>query len=164
MTVQFHDAVVPPAYLLRTRGGGVLAQLTRFTLVGTSSNVLYALAFFTLDVYGSFLANLVGVVTSTILANELHRRLTFQAADRVRWFVAQWEGGTLALIGLGVSSAALALLHWAFPAAGGIVQVALVIAVSAVAGGIRFLALRGWVFAPCPPRLTDNGRAFRWPS
>jgi hypothetical protein len=55
MTVRFHDAVVPPAYLLRTRGGGVLAQLTRFTLVGTSSNVLYALAFFTLDVYGSFL-------------------------------------------------------------------------------------------------------------
>lgn len=37
----------------------MFAQLTRFTLVGTSSNVLYALAFFTLDAYGSFVANLV---------------------------------------------------------------------------------------------------------
>ncbi|MFC9557053.1 hypothetical protein ACFTWF_40250 [Rhodococcus sp. NPDC056960] len=104
MTVRFHDAAVPPTHLPPTRGGGVLAQLTRFTLAGTSSNELYALAFLVLDGYGSLLANLIGVATSTILANELHRRLTFQAADRVRWFVAQWEGGTLAVIGLGVSS------------------------------------------------------------
>ncbi|QYB02763.1 GtrA family protein [Rhodococcus sp. USK10] len=148
MIVQFHDAVGSPTYPpLRGRAGGVFAQLTRFTLVGSASNVLYALAFFTLDVYGSFVANLVGVVTSSMLANELHRRLTFRAADRVRWFVAQWEGGTLALIGLGVSSLALALLHTLFPGADGLAQVALVIAVSAVVGGLRFLALRGWVFA-----------------
>ncbi|GAA4481089.1 hypothetical protein GCM10023094_28680 [Rhodococcus olei] len=152
MTVQFHDDLVPATPPLQGgRADGVLAQLARFTLVGTSSNVLYAFAFLVLDVYGSFLANLVGVVTSTMLANELHRRLTFLAADRVHWFVAQWEGGALAVIGLAVSSAALALLHRAFPGADGIVQVALVIAVSAVAGGIRFLLLRGWVFAHSDP-------------
>ncbi|MCQ4120926.1 GtrA family protein [Rhodococcus tibetensis] len=151
MIVQLYDTVGPSTYPpLRGRADGVLAQLTRFTLAGTTSNALYALAFFTLDVYGSFLANLVGVATSSILANELHRRLTFRAADRVRWFVAQWEGGTLALIGLAVSSLALAWLHMAFPGADGLVQVALVVAVSAVVGGLRFLALRGWVFASTP--------------
>ncbi|TQC50520.1 GtrA family protein [Rhodococcus sp. WS4] len=151
MIVQFHEAVGSSAYPpLRGRAGGLFAQLTRFTLVGTSSNALYVLAFFTLDVYGSLVANLVGVVTSSMLANELHRRLTFRAADRVRWFVAQWEGGTLALLGLAVSTIALALLGTLFPGADGLVQVALVVAVSAVVGGLRFLALRGWVFASRP--------------
>jgi len=131
---------------LRLGGDGWVAQLTRFALVGGSSNVLYALSFVVLDAYGTFLANAVGVATSTMLANELHRRRTFRAADRVPWFAAQWEGGALALLGLLASSLALALLHFFFPGATGLVSIALVIGVSAVVGGLRFVALRGWVF------------------
>lgn len=142
-----HCPGLPTYPPLRGQAEGPLAQLVRFILVGASSNILYVLAFVALDAYGSLVANLAGVVSSSMLANELHRRLTFRAKDRVRWFVAQWEGGTLALIGLGISSLALALLHFLFPDSQGIVQMALVIAVSAVVGGIRFLALRGWVFA-----------------
>ena len=138
---------------LRLGGDGWVAQLTRFALVGGSSNVLYALSFLLLDGYGTFLANAVGVATSTMLANELHRRRTFRAADRVPWFAAQWEGGALALLGLVVSSLALAGLHFFFPDATGLVSIALVITVSAVVGGLRFIALRGWWFGRGRPLL-----------
>jgi hypothetical protein len=49
-------------------------------------------------------------VLSSILANELHRRLTFHATGRVGWLTAQWEGGGLAATGLVASGVALATL------------------------------------------------------
>lgn len=141
---------------LRLGGDGWAAQLTRFALVGGSSNVLYALSFVVLDAYGTFLANAVGVATSTVLANELHRRRTFRAADRVPWFAAQWEGGALALLGLVISSLVLAALHFFLPDATDLVSIALVIAVSGVVGGLRFVALRGWVFGRRDPLLQQS--------
>ncbi|MCL2533719.1 MAG: GtrA family protein [Nocardiaceae bacterium] len=140
----------------RLGGDGWFAQLTRFAVVGGSSNVVYALSFLLLDAYGTLLANAVGVATSTVLANELHRRRTFRAADRVPWFAAQWEGGALALLGLIVSSLALAGLHFFFPDATGLMSITLVIAVSAVVGGLRFVALRGWVFGRREPLLQQT--------
>ncbi|MFE3293537.1 GtrA family protein [Rhodococcus sp. NPDC059234] len=131
----------------RLRGDGVLAQFVRFVLVGGSSNIAYALVFFLLHSRGVLAANVAGVVISTALANELHRRLTFHASARVHWFPAQWEGGGLALVGLGLSTASLALLDLWLPSAGGAVQAILVVAVSALVGVLRFLALRGWVFS-----------------
>lgn len=127
-------------------GDGALAQLIRFALVGGVSNILYFGAFLALRGDGTLIANAVGAVLSTILANELHRRLTFNAADRVHWFTAQWEGGGLALVGLLASSAALGALAMLMPGAHGVVQAVSVIAVSGVVGALRFVALRGWVF------------------
>lgn len=123
-----------------------LAQLVRFAGVGGASNVVYVAAFVLLRDSGAQLANVVGVVASTMLANELHRRVTFRAADRVAWFTAQWEGGGLAAVGLLASSAALALYQFEFPGAGALTLACVVIATSAVVGAVRFLALRGWVF------------------
>jgi putative flippase GtrA len=131
----------------RLRGDGVIAQFVRFVLVGGSSNVVYALVFLLLHSRGTFAANVAGVVVSTALANELHRRLTFHASARVRWFPAQWEGGGLALVGLALSTLSLALLDFWLPSAGGLVQAVAVVAVSAFVGVLRFLALRGWVFS-----------------
>ncbi|OZD08200.1 glycosyltransferase [Rhodococcus sp. 06-235-1A] len=130
----------------RVLGESVLAQFTRFVVVGVSSNGVYALLFVALASLGPFTANLAGVGASTVLANELHRRHTFHAADRVGWFQTQWEAGGLALIGLGLSTAALAAVHVLVPAAPAYVQVLAVIAVSGLVGAARFLALRGWVF------------------
>ncbi|WP_442971164.1 MULTISPECIES: GtrA family protein [unclassified Rhodococcus (in: high G+C Gram-positive bacteria)] len=128
------------------RGDGAWPQLLRFAMVGGLSNILYVAVFVAMHSEGSIVANAVGAVASTILANELHRRLTFHAADRVGWFTAQWEGGGLALIGLGASTAALTALDVALPQAGAALSALILVAVTALVGGLRFLALRGLVF------------------
>ncbi|WP_280402098.1 GtrA family protein [Nocardia carnea] len=130
------------------RGDRAFPQLIRFALVGGLSNISYVLLFLTLTGAGTLLANVAGSVVSTVLANELHRRLTFHAAERVGWFTAQWEGGGLALLGLGISTAALAALEVFAPTLAAPAQAAAVLAISAAVGGLRFLALRGLVFRP----------------
>ncbi|MEV0341596.1 GtrA family protein [Nocardia sp. NPDC050713] len=128
------------------RGDRAFAQLVRFALVGGSSNVAYVLLFFAMHGVGPIMANIAGSVVSTIIANELHRQLTFHAAGRVGWFTAQWEGGGLALVGLGITTAALAGLEIWAPGLGDTAQAAAVLAITAAVGGMRFLALRGLVF------------------
>ncbi|MEV6768871.1 GtrA family protein [Nocardia sp. NPDC051030] len=128
------------------RGDHVFAQLIRFALVGGSSNIAYVLLFMAMSGTGPLIANIAGSIVSTIIANELHRQLTFQAADRVNWFTAQIEGGGLALIGLAISTAALAALGFWAPGLGEIAQATAVIVIMAAVGGARFLALRGFVF------------------
>ncbi|UGT56903.1 GtrA family protein [Nocardia asteroides] len=128
------------------RGDRALPQLIRFALVGGSSNIAYVLLFFAMHGVGPLIANVAGSVVSTVIANELHRQLTFHAADRVTWFTAQWEGGGLALLGLGITTAGLAALGVWAPGLGDTVQALAVLAITAAVGGMRFLALRGLVF------------------
>lgn len=122
------------------------AQLIRFALVGGLSNVGYFLLFMACYGGGPQVANLIGSVVSTAIANELHRRLTFHAADRVGWLTAQIEGGGLALAGLAITSAALALLDVVVPGMGDIAEAIAVIVITAAVGTLRFLSLRLWVF------------------
>ncbi|WP_431950872.1 GtrA family protein [Nocardia lijiangensis] len=128
------------------RGDHAFAQLIRFALVGGSSNIAYVLLFMAMHGIGPLVANIAGSIVSTAIANELHRQLTFRAAGRVGWFTAQWEGGGLALLGLGISTAALAGLDFWAPSLGEAAQAGAVIAIMAAVGGLRFLALRGLVF------------------
>lgn len=130
------------------RGDSWAAQLIRFALVGGSSNVVYVLSFLALPSVDPIVANAVGAATSTMLANELHRRRTFRAADRVHWLAAQWHGSVVAAAGLALSTTALTLLHRLVPAATGTAHALVAIGVTAVVGGLRFLILRATIFAP----------------
>ena len=97
--------------------------------------------------------------SSTVLANELHRRISFHADDRVDWLTAQWEAGGVALVGLLATSAALGWLDSAAGSAPLVLQIALVAPVTATIGALRFVALR-WLFRPQelrPVRLTCSG-------
>ena len=80
----------------RLRQDDTLAQFTRFLLVGGSTTLVYALLFIPFRGLGYLVAHLIATVASTLLANEMHRRLTFHAEDRVGWFTAQWEASTVA--------------------------------------------------------------------
>ncbi|WP_051161260.1 GtrA family protein [Nocardia transvalensis] len=133
----------PTRYL---RSDHAFAQLIRFALVGGASNIAYVLLFLAMSGIGPLVANIAGSIVSTVIANELHRQLTFRAAGRVGWFTAQWEGGGLALLGVLISTAALAVLGFWAPGLGGLAQAGAMIAVTAAVGGMRFLALRGFVF------------------
>lgn len=128
------------------RGDHPLAQLIRFALVGGASNIAYVALFVACAGLGPLVANIAGSLVSTVIANELHRQLTFRAADRVGRLTAQCQGGGLALIGLLTSSAALAGLASLAPDLGRTTQAGAVLVVMAVVGGLRFLALRGLVF------------------
>ncbi|MGY1835277.1 GtrA family protein [Blastococcus sp. SYSU DS0510] len=118
------------------------AQFVRFVLVGGSANVVYLGLFLFLAGLGEQAANLGGVVVSTAVANELHRRLTFRATDRAGWATAQWAGGGLALAGLAATSLALAALDSWTASAGPLGAVAVVWTVTAVVGVARFVGLR----------------------
>lgn len=137
--------------------GNAFAQLIRFALVGGASNVAYVLLFLAMNGIGPLVANSAGSIVSTVIANELHRQLTFRAAGRVGWFTAQWEGGGLALIGLLISTVALAGLGCWAPGLGEITQTGAVLAITAAVGGLRFLALRGLVFGNLDDSTSPHG-------
>jgi putative flippase GtrA len=121
----------------------VVAQFARFVLVGGSANVVYVGLFLGLAGLGDQSANLVGVVASTALANELHRRLTFRAGDRTGWAAAQWAGGSLAAVGLAFSALTLAAVDVWTASASPVLSIAAVIAVNGLVGLARFAGLRG---------------------
>lgn len=133
----------------RPAGDPLPVQLVRFALVGGSANLVYAGLFLLLAGLGDQAANLVAVLASTALANELHRRLTFRAGDRVGWATAQWTGGGLAAVGLVTSSLTLAALAVWTDSSGPLVPVLAVGAVSGAVGLARFVALR-WVLVVRP--------------
>ncbi|HEV7870278.1 MAG TPA: GtrA family protein [Modestobacter sp.] len=124
------------------------AQFARFVVVGAVSSALYALVFIALEDVGAQPANLAGAIASTLLANEMHRRLTFHAGQQVSWFTAQWEGGGLAGVGLVATSLALAGVHAVTGDVGTGLQLCLIAAVTGAIGLVRFVALRSWVFSP----------------
>jgi putative flippase GtrA len=130
----------------RLHGDDAGAEFVRFVTVGVVSSAVYFALFLALRGLGPVPANAVAFVVSTVLATELHRRVTFHAGGRVGWFTAQCESGGLALVGLLATSAALAALDGAVGDAWW-AQVLLIAAVTGTIGLIRFAALRLWVFS-----------------
>lgn len=131
----------------RLRRDDGLAQFGRFVLVGGISSLLYAVVFIACRGLGDQAANVIGSVLSSMLANELHRRLTFRAGDRVSWFAAQWEGGGIALVGIIATALALGWLDDATDVDGTLTRLLLVGVVTGAIGLGRFVALR-WIFGP----------------
>ena len=129
----------------RARRDDTLGQFVRFVLVGGTSTAVYALLFLALGWLGYLPAHVVATVASSVLANELHRRLTFRAGERVDWLTAQWEGGALAAAGIVATSVALGWLTSVVGPTEVVVQLVLVGAVTGTIGLLRFVALR-WAF------------------
>ncbi len=135
----------------RLRQDDTLAQFARFVLVGGSTTLVYALLFIPFQGLGYLAAHLVATVASTVLANEMHRRLTFHAEDRVGWFTAQWEASTVAALGLVATSATLGWVDTTAAEGNVGLQITAVVTVTALIGLMRFIALR-WIFrSPADP-------------
>ena len=138
----------------RVRRDDTFAQFVRFVLVGGSSTAVYAALFLSLQWLGYLPAHVVATVASSVLANEMHRRLTFRADERVSWLAAQIEAGGVSLFGLVATSVALRWLDASVGAAHPVLQISLVAAVTGLIGLIRFIALR-WIFRPHAPAVTS---------
>ena len=133
------------------------AQFVRFVAVGAIANLLYGVLFVLLGDLGSQPANLAGGIASSVLANELHRRLTFRAGGRASWLQAQWEGGGLALAGTAATTAALAWFGALVPGSGAAAQLVVVAVVTGAVGLIRFVALR-WMFGGAAAQARPSSR------
>jgi putative flippase GtrA len=131
----------------RLRRDDATAQFGRFVFVGGVSTLLYAIVFLCSRPLGDQAGNVIGSVLSSMLANELHRRLTFRAEGRVSWFAAQWEGGTVALVGIVATALALGWFDAVTGADDTWDRLLVVGVVTGAIGLMRFVALR-WLFTP----------------
>ena len=86
-----------------------------------------------------------------MLANELHRRLTFRAEERVGWLAGPDRGGLGLAVRAGRDQRRSGLAGRGGRVRPPALQIALVIAVTAVIGLLRFIALR-WIFRPTSAR------------
>ncbi len=146
-----HVRAVALRIATRLRRDDGFTQFARFVLVGATSTAFYALLFLTLRGLGYLPAHILATVASSMLANELHRRLTFHAEERVSFGTAQVEAGGVSLFGLAATSTALGWLEASVGSAHPLLQIGLVAAVTALIGLIRFVALR-WIFRPTASR------------
>ena len=131
----------------RLRRDDAAAQFGRFVIVGGATTLVYGLVFLALNGLGYLPAHLAATVASTVLANDMHRRLTFHAEDRVSWLGAQLEAGGVAVVGLLATTAALSWVHSSADSVPAGLQIALVTAVTGAIGLVRFVTLR-WIFRP----------------
>ena len=147
-----HAAVAGPTVLDRLRGDEAPAQFVRFVVVGGLSSALYAVVFLALTGAGAQLAMVAGSIASSVLANELHRRLTFHAGERVTWQAAQVEGGALVVAGMVVTGLALYGWHAVAGPGSALADLLVIGVVTGAIGLVRFAALRR-LFRPAVPAL-----------
>ena len=126
----------------------LLRQLFRFAAVGVVSTVAYLLLFTLLrDGFGAQGANFVALGLTAVGNTAANRRFTFGVRGRHRVVRHQFEGLIVFLLGLGLTSGALAVLH-GLTAPGRGLELAVLVLANLAATVLRFLLLRGWVFHP----------------
>ncbi len=144
-TVAFHAT---PRHELPPGTGG---ELVSFATVGVVSTVAYLAAFLALrPALGDLAANAVSL-TATMLGNTAaHRRFTFRHRTRERAHRHFLRAGAVHAGGLALTSAALLATGAFLPHAATGTVVAVVMAASALATGLRFLLMPAWVFRERP--------------
>ena len=125
---------------------GMLRQLVRFAAVGVISTLAYLLLFVGLrGQIGPQAANLVALLVTAVANTAANRRLTFGVRGPEGAGRHQLQGMVVFLLGLGLTSGTLALLH-GMTAPGRLVELAALVGANLLATVLRFLLLRGWVF------------------
>ncbi|MEU9952912.1 hypothetical protein [Streptomyces sp. NPDC047939] len=126
---------------------GALAAFARFVLCGGGVGVASSFAVAASASWMPWaLANALITVVSTLLATELHARFTFGAGGRATWRQHGQSAGSAA-VAYGVTCAAMFALQWLAEAPGAVLEQAVYLSASALAGVARFAVLRLVVFA-----------------
>ncbi|MEV4258155.1 dolichyl-phosphate beta-glucosyltransferase [Spirillospora sp. NPDC049652] len=128
---------------------GMRRQLPVFAVIGLVSTVAQLVLFVLLRlVMGPLMANALSLVVTTVGNTAANRRFTFGLTGSHRALRHQVEGGLTFLLGLGLSTGGLALLHASAADPARWVEVAAMVAANAVATLVRFLLMRAWIFHP----------------
>jgi putative flippase GtrA len=128
---------------------GLRGQVARFAVIGVGSTVLHLglLALLT-DSLGAQVANLFGLVVSTVANTAANRAWTFQVRGTDQMARQHLQALVVFAITWACSSAALELLAVAWPHASTLTTVAVVGVANAVSTVARFTAMRSWIFRP----------------
>ncbi|MEU0213885.1 bifunctional glycosyltransferase family 2/GtrA family protein [Streptomyces sp. NPDC006265] len=144
-----------PLSALRRSGGdldgelpaGLPRQVVRFAAVGAASTLCYLLLYTVLrPATGAQTANALALLASAIANTAANRRLTFGVRGHGGALQHHLKGLATFLIGLGLTSGSLAVLHHTAPGAGRRVELLTLIAANLAATLLRFLLFRAWVF------------------
>jgi glycosyltransferase involved in cell wall biosynthesis len=143
-------AIVPTA-LADLRGVARLAvagPVARFMAVGVLSTLAYSLLFLALrSGLGAAGANALSLALTAVGNTAANRRFTFRIRGRAGLLPQHAMGAVVYVLTLGLTLGALVVLHGLdhSPARG--LELAVLVAASAVATVTRYVALRTWVFA-----------------
>lgn len=127
--------------------GHLGTQLAMFVLVGLASTAAYAVLYVGLRaVVSPWWANVSALLVTAVANTAANRRLTFGVRGPDGLLTQQAQGLLVFGVGLAVTTGALWLLH-AVTAPGPGAEVAVLTAANLAVTVLRFVALRGWVFA-----------------
>ncbi len=131
----------------RHSAAGGLVDFARFVLCGGGVGLASGFAVAALAARLPWaLANALVTVVATLLATELHARFTFGAGGRATWRQHLQSAGS-AVGAYAVTCAAMLVLHLVLVRPGAVVEQAVYLSASALAGLARFAVLRLVVFA-----------------
>jgi glycosyltransferase involved in cell wall biosynthesis len=124
------------------------SQVLRFAVIGVVSTLAYAVLYLGLRTsLAPDLANALALAATAVANTGANRRLTFGVRGRAGMLRHQLLGAFVFLVALGLTTGALAGLDDLVRRPAHVLEVAVLVAASAVATLVRYLALRWWVFA-----------------
>jgi putative flippase GtrA len=131
---------------------GMTKQIVRFAAIGIVSTLAYLVVFVLLhSLLGAQLANFMALATTAIGNTSANRRFTFGIRERAGAGRHQLQGFGIFLLGLAITSGALAVLHSTAPDADRWLEAGVLVVANLAATVVRFLLLRGWVFRRATP-------------
>ncbi|MFJ4473178.1 hypothetical protein ACIP2X_37590 [Streptomyces sp. NPDC089424] len=137
---------------------GAFAAFARFVVCGGGVGLASSFGVAALASWTPWaLANAAVTAVSTLLATELHARFTFGAGGRATWRQHTQSAGSAAAAYI-VTCAAMAVLHLLAAAPGAVLEQAVYLSASALAGVARFVVLRLVVFARKRPHAATAAR------
>jgi putative flippase GtrA len=130
-------------------GKAGLRQLLRFGIIGAVSTAAYmALYLAARQIMPAVWANALALLLTAIANTAANRRFTFGVSGTKDALRHQLEGGMAFVIGLALTTGAVAGLHLLAPKASHGTELAVLVGANAAATILRFVLMRLWVFSP----------------
>ena len=136
----------------------VAGPVARFMAIGVVSTIAYAVLYLALHAaLGAAAANALALALTAVGNTAANRRVTFGVRGRAGVVRHHARGALVYVLTLGLTSASLLSLHRIDARPPRFVELAVLVAASALATVSRYIALRSWVFAAARRRRRVAG-------
>ncbi len=136
--------IAPPAPAPAAPAGALPRQFARFLAVGVLNTVLFLGIYLTFRIVASAtIANALSTILTTVAGTRLNGKMTFGITGHIR---LSHHVKSFAVTGLGIAITSGAITTIAV-GQGELSELTVLVLASMVAGAVRFVLLRYWVFA-----------------